>query len=158
MSPRSAGILLYRRREGRLEVLLAHPGGPWWRHKDLGAWGIPKGLIDDGEDPLDAARREFAEEMGFPPPEGPAIPLAPLRQRSGKLVLAWAIEGDCDAAAICSNSFAMEWPPRSGRMQDFPEIDRAGWFGIAEARERMLAGQRPFLDALERLQPPSSGG
>ena len=151
---RSAGILLYRRRAGRLEVLLAHPGGPWWRNKDAGAWGIPKGLIDAGEDPLAAARREFEEETGQPAPAGEAIALTPLRQASGKLVLAWALEGDCDTACIRSNDFPMEWPPRSGQVQQFPEIDRAEWFALDAAREKAIAGQRAFLDELERVIAP----
>lgn len=151
MGARSAGLLLYRRAGGGIEVFLAHPGGPWWRRKDLGAWGIPKGLVDDDEDPLAAARREFAEETGFPPPAGAARALTPRRQAGGKTVLAWAVEGDCDAGAVCSATFAMEWPPRSGRTRDFPEIDRAGWFALAEARARIVPGQRPFLDELEAM-------
>ena len=147
---RSAGILMYREREGRLEVLLGHPGGPYWRKKDEGAWGIPKGAVEEGEDTLAAARREFREEMGFEA-VGEVRELVPLRQASGKLVHAWAVEGDCDAASLRSNEFEMEWPPRSGRMQSYPEIDRAQWFAMDEARVRMLPGQRPFLDQLEAL-------
>lgn len=154
---RSAGILLHRRRAGMLEVLLAHPGGPWWRNRDEGAWGIPKGLIDDGEEPLAAARREFEEETGQPAPAGEALALTPLRQASGKLVLAWALEGECDAARIRSNTFPLEWPPRSGRVAQFPEIDRAAWFAMPEARLRIIAGQRPFLDELERRLAPAPG-
>lgn len=163
-SKRSAGILLYRRCGGGLEVLLAHPGGPFWKNRDDGAWGIPKGEIGEGEDPWLAARREFLEETGVTPGEE-AIELTPVRQKGGKLVHAWAIEGDCDAAAIVSNLFAMEWPPRSGRMAEFPEIDRAAWFGIERARAKILPGQLPLLDELAaRLsakdappRPPASG-
>jgi predicted NUDIX family NTP pyrophosphohydrolase len=147
---RSAGILLHRRREGRLEVLLVHPGGPFWKGRDEGAWSIPKGEYDEAEDALDAARREFTEETGFAV-EGPFVELAPVRQRSGKVVRAWAVEGDCDAAAIRSIAFSMEWPPRSGRMAEFPEVDRAGWFSIEEARAKILAAQAPLLDGLLRV-------
>jgi predicted NUDIX family NTP pyrophosphohydrolase len=146
----SAGILLYRRRPGGLEVLLAHPGGPYWARRDLGAWTIPKGEIGAGEDPLAAARREFAEETGVIP-DGPAIPLRSIRQRGGKVVQAWAIEGDCDANAIVSNRFAMEWPPRSGKTVEFPEVDRAAWFPLGEARRRILEAQAALLDELQLL-------
>jgi predicted NUDIX family NTP pyrophosphohydrolase len=147
----SAGILLFRRRPHGLEVLLAHPGGPYWRRKDAGAWTIPKGMVEEGEERLDAARREFTEELGFAPPEGVAAPLEPLRQPSRKLVHAWALEGDCDVERMRSILFEMEWPPGSGRMQSFPEVDRAGWFTLEQARAKMLKGQRPFLDQLEAL-------
>lgn len=150
---KSAGILLYRIREGRLEVLLGHPGGPFWRNRDLGAWTIPKGVIDEGEEPYAAARREFTEETGVVPGER-AVALTPRRQPSGKTIHVWAVEGDCDAAMVRSNAFAMEWPPRSGVMAEFPEIDRAGWFGLEEARRRILPGQAPFLDELESLRRP----
>ena len=146
---RSAGILLHRRREGRLEVLLVHPGGPFWANRDEGAWTIPKGEYEEGEDALDAARREFTEETGFAV-EGPFRELAPVRQRSGKIVRAWAVEGDCDVAAIRSNTFCMEWPPRSGRTAEFPEVDRGEWFTIEEARVKILAAQAPLLDELAR--------
>ena len=146
----SAGILMYRLREDRLEVLLAHPGGPYWTRRDLGSWTIPKGLVEEGEERLDAAWREFTEEMGFAP-VGEATLLEPVRQPSRKVIHAWAVEGDCDPAALDSNLFEMEWPPKSGRLQSFPEIDRAAWFPIEEARSRMLPGQLPFLDQLERL-------
>jgi predicted NUDIX family NTP pyrophosphohydrolase len=149
-SKRSAGILLFRGRGPALEVLLAHPGGPFWRARDAGVWTIPKGGIDDGEDPLDAARREFNEETGFIATP-PFLPLTPLRQRSGKTVLAWAAEGECDPARLTSLHFTMEWPPRSGQMQSFPEIDRAAWFAPDAARARILPGQQPFIDELERL-------
>ena len=150
MARKSAGIVLYRRRAGRVEVLLAHPGGPFWAKKDAGAWTIPKGEFDDTEDALAAAQREFLEEIGFAP-AGPFTALTPRRQPSGKTIHAWAAEGDCDAAAIRSNAFSMEWPPRSGKQQEFPEIDRAEWLAIPAAREKLLAGQRPFLDELEAL-------
>ena len=147
---RSAGILLYRTSSAGLEVLLAHPGGPFWRARDAGVWTIPKGGIDEGEEPLAAARREFNEETGFTA-EPPFIPLTPLKQRSGKLVIGWACAGDCDPAALSSLHFTMEWPPRSGRMQSYPEIDRAAWFALDEARKRILPGQLPFIDELERI-------
>lgn len=146
---RSAGILLHRRREERLEVLLVHPGGPFWANRDEGAWTIPKGEYDDGEDALDAARREFTEETGFAV-EGPFRELAPVRQRSGKVVRAWAVEGDCDVAAIRSNTFSMEWPPRSGRTAEFPEVDRGQWFTLDEARAKILPAQLPLLEELAR--------
>ena len=153
----SAGILLYRRRPRGPEVLLAHPGGPYWVKRDLGAWTIPKGEIAAGEDPLAAARREFAEETGSAA-DGSALPLTPIRQKGGKLVHAWAVEGDCDADAIRSNSFEMEWPPRSGRMAAFPEIDRAAWFTLEAAREKILPAQIPLLDELSRLLEPTREG
>lgn len=146
----SAGILLHRRRGGALEVFLVHPGGPFWAKKDHGAWSLPKGEFLEGEDPLDAAKREFAEETGFPV-EGAFRPLQPLRQPGGKTIHAWAVEGDCDAAQVRSNVFELEWPPKSGQRRTFPEVDRAAWFPIAEARERIIAGQAPFLDQLVAL-------
>ena len=145
---RSAGILLYRRGSRGLEVLLVHPGGPFWSKRDAGAWTIPKGEISEGEEPLAAARREFLEETGFEA-QGDAMALEPLRQKGGKWVHAWAVEGDCDAAAISSNTFSMEWPPRSGLQAEFPEVDRAAWFTPGEARGRILASQVPFIDELE---------
>jgi predicted NUDIX family NTP pyrophosphohydrolase len=145
---KSAGLLLFRGAGEALEVLLVHPGGPVWAKRDLGAWSIPKGECEDGEDPRAAARREFGEELGTPVPEGEALELGEIRQKAGKTVLAWAVAGDLDADAIYSNSFEMEWPPRSGRMQSFPEVDRAGWFGLAEARERINPAQ---VELLERL-------
>ena len=147
MAKRSAGILLYRKRGDSLEVFLAHPGGPFWARKDLGAWTIPKGEIDDGEDPLAAARREFEEEIGVAI-DGEFRELKPIRQKGGKLVLAWAVEGDCDPAALRSNLFSMEWPPKSGKQAEFPEVDRAAWFSLREARARILPSQLPLLDEL----------
>ena len=147
MAKRSAGILLHRRREGGLQVFLAHPGGPFWAKKDLGAWTIPKGEVGEGEDPLAAAKREFAEEIGVRL-EGEFTALAPIRQKSGKLVLAWAIEGDVDPEALRSNLFSMEWPPRSGQRAEFPEVDRAAWFDVDEAKRRILAAQVPLIEEL----------
>ena len=152
MPVRSAGILLYRRSAGALELLLVHPGGPYWARKDDGAWSIPKGEHADGEDPLDCARREFEEETGTAPPVGALVALGEVRQRSGKRVSAWAAEGDLDADAVRSNTFTVEWPPRSGRMQEFPEVDRAGWFTLDAARAKILAAQTPFLDRLVSLR------
>jgi predicted NUDIX family NTP pyrophosphohydrolase len=149
MPRHSAGILLYRRGpDGALEVLLVHPGGPLWARKDAGAWSIPKGEIDEGDDPEACARREFEEETGSPPPPGPLTELGRIRQRSGKLVDAWALAGDLDADAISSNLFELEWPPRSGQRRSFPEVDRAGWFSLEAAREKLNTGQHPFLDRL----------
>ena len=149
----SAGILLFRERAGRLEVLLAHPGGPYWAKKDAGAWTIPKGEIAEDEEPLAAAQREFEEETGARV-EGEPLPLTPRRQPGGKLVHAWAMRGDLDPAAVRSITFTMEWPPRSGRQQAFPEVDRAAWFRLPDARGKILKGQAPFLDELERLLGP----
>ncbi len=146
----SAGILLYRRRDSGIEVLLVHPGGPFWAKKDDGAWSIPKGEVDGDEALLDAARREFREETGFAV-DGSFRALPPVRQPGGKTVHAWAVEGDCDPSAVRSNRFTLEWPPRSGRMQDFPEVDRAGWFDLAAARRKLTRGQLPLLEALAML-------
>jgi predicted NUDIX family NTP pyrophosphohydrolase len=143
----SAGLLLYRRNGNGVEVLLGHPGGPFWRNKDLGSWSIPKGLIAEGEKPLAAARREFTEETGHRP-RGKSLPLGEARQPGGKLVQAWAVEGDWDAASLKSNMFEMEWPPRSGRRHSFPELDRAEWFDLAEAQAKILKGQAIFLTRL----------
>jgi predicted NUDIX family NTP pyrophosphohydrolase len=151
MTTISAGILLYRRTAGGIEVFLVHPGGPFWAGKDEAAWSIPKGVLDAGEASEDAARREFAEETGLAV-EAPLVPLGSFRQPGGKVVVAFAAEGDADPAAIRSNSFTMEWPPRSGREAAFPEIDRAAWFDLAAASRKIHKGQRPILDALaERL-------
>ena len=143
----SAGLVLFRGSAADLEVLLGHPGGPFWQNKDDGAWSIPKGLVGADEAPLSAARREFVEETGHDP-HGDFFPLGEARQPGGKVVQAWAIEGDWDPALIRSNTFEMEWPPCSGRRRTFPEIDRAAWFGIADARRRILKGQRVFIDRL----------
>src|SRR5947208_1255705 len=148
MPERSAGILLFRHRDTGLEILLVHPGGPFFARRDAGAWSVPKGLYEEGEEPLACARREFAEEIGSPCPDGPALELGDIRQRNGKRVTAWAVEGDLDADRITSNTFTLEWPPRSGRHQEFPEVDRAGWFGLGAAREKILAAQAPLLDRL----------
>ena len=147
MPQKSAGLLLYRRKGGAVEVLLVHPGGPFFSKKDDGAWTIPKGVCEPGEDALAAARREFKEETGMAP-AGEFIPLGKFRQSSSKIVLAWAVEGEFDATKLASNTFSLEWPPRSGRVREFPEIDRAGWFSPAEARRKILKGQAPILDAL----------
>ena len=144
MPQRSAGILLFRRGGDGLEVLLVHPGGPFFARKDDGSWSIPKGLYEDGEEPLAAARREFEEELGSPCPAGDALELGEIRQKNGKRVTAWAIEGDLDAASIVSNTFELEWPPRSGNLQTFPEVDRAAWFTLDAARTKILAAQAPF--------------
>jgi len=151
-SNRSAGLLLYRSRPSGLEVLLVHPGGPFWARKDDGAWSIPKGEIAEGEDALAAAIREFAEETGATP-QGDFLPLAPVRQPGGKTVHAWAVRSDFDASALKSNLFSMEWPPRSGRRQQFPEVDRAAWFALDIARVKILQGQVPLLDDLVRKIP-----
>jgi predicted NUDIX family NTP pyrophosphohydrolase len=144
---RSAGVLLYRLRNGEAEVLLVHPGGPFWAKKDAGAWSVPKGLIDAGEDALAAARREFAEETGMKP-QGDAILLGDFSYISGKIVTVFALRGDFEPAALRSNTFTMEWPPRSGRTGEFPEVDRAAWFPLAAATEKIIKGQRPALAAL----------
>ena len=144
---RSAGILLYRRTPG-IEVLLVHPGGPFWAKKDLGAWSIPKGEHEEGEDAQACAIREFTEETGSAPMPGELDDLGSIKQKAGKVVQAWALEGDLDAAGVRSNTFSMQWPPRSGRMQDFPEVDRAEWFSLEAARERINPAQAAFLDRL----------
>jgi predicted NUDIX family NTP pyrophosphohydrolase len=146
---------MYRGCTQSLEVLLVHPGGPFWRSKDDGAWSIPKGEIDAGETPEDVARREFMEELGSAP-IGPFRPLGEIRQRGGKRVTAFAVKGDLDVSTVASNSFEMEWPPRSGRTQTFPEVDRAEWFTLSVARTKILEGQRPLLDRLEKLAPDDS--
>lgn len=147
MAKRSAGLLMFRRGRGIAEVLLVHPGGPFWAKKDDGAWSIPKGLYEEGEDPLAAAQREFAEETGQLP-AGPFIELGVFRQPSGKHVSAWAFEGEFDLASFTSNMFAMEWPPKSGRLAEFPEADRAGWFTLKEAFRKITKGQLPILNGL----------
>jgi predicted NUDIX family NTP pyrophosphohydrolase len=150
MAKQSAGVLMYRRRADRVEVFLIHPGGPFWSKKDEGAWCIPKGEFTAEEPPLDAAKREFQEETGFPV-SGNLIPLNPIRQAGGKIVYAWVIEGDCDPAAIKSNPFTMEWPLHSGLLKTFPEADHAAWFTLEQAETKMLRSQRPLLDQLRRL-------
>ena len=150
MSKKSAGLLLYREVLGRLEVLLCHPGGPFWAKRDQGAWSIPKGEFEDGEEPLSAAKREFTEETGFTATCGEILLLEPVRQPGGKLVYAWAVRCDLDPSSLKSNTFSLEWPPKSGRYQQFPEVDRAAWLGIEEASHKMLKGQLPFLVELQR--------
>ena len=157
MPARSAGILLHRRRGSRLEVLLVHPGGPRWADRDVGAWSVPKGEYPADEDPLAAARREFEEELGSPAPTETARELGEVRQRSGKRVVAWALEGDLDATAAHSNTFEMEWPPRSGRRIEVPEVDRAEWFTLEEARRRLNPAQVAFVDRLEQLLAGAGG-
>ncbi len=148
----SAGLLPFRRAKGTAEVFLVHPGGPFWARKDEGAWSIPKGEFAEDEDPLEAARREFAEETGFAL-QGEFVPLGELKQAGGKRVTAWAVETTFDAAAMRSNLFSMEWPPKSGKMREFPEVDRGGWFLPEEATRKILKSQAPFLEALwERLR------
>jgi predicted NUDIX family NTP pyrophosphohydrolase len=144
----SAGLLLYRVRDDVVEVLIGHPGGPFWARKDDGAWSIPKGEYTQGEDPWAAAQREFEEEIGLPPPVGPRIEFAPLKQPSGKTITAFAVLGDLDLADAHSNTFDLEWPRGSGRIQAFPEIDRVDWFSVARARIKLLTGHHPFLDQL----------
>jgi len=146
----SAGLLMYRATSGTLEVLLVHPGGPFWASKDRGAWSIPKGEYLAHEDPLDAAVREFQEETGWLP-RGPFRPLSPVTYASGKVISAWAVEGDCDPALLRSNTFSLEWPRGSGRLREFPEVDRGAWFDLPEARRRITPGQAPLLDELEAL-------
>jgi predicted NUDIX family NTP pyrophosphohydrolase len=153
MPKQSAGLLIFRRRESRVEVFLVHPGGPFWAKKDLGAWTIPKGEYSDGEHALAAAIREFTEETGFTLPQADPdafLDLGTIKQAGGKLVSVWALGGDCDPSALVSNTFELEWPPRSRRMAEFPEVDRAAWFSIAEAREHILKSQEPLLDLLEQ--------
>lgn len=150
MAKTSAGLLMYRRRKEVLEVFLVHPGGPFWNKKDLGAWSIPKGEYRPDEDPLSAAKREFTEETGLQPGKE-FIELTPVKQAGGKVVRAWAFEGEADPTAIMSNNFSLEWPPRSGQQQTFPEVDRAAWFSLEEAKERILKGQVSLLVELQRL-------
>jgi predicted NUDIX family NTP pyrophosphohydrolase len=157
MAKISAGILLFRKTPAGVEVMLVHPGGPFWAKKDAGAWSIPKGLADEGEDLLEAAKREFLEETGRAA-DGDLLDLGAHRQPGGKTVVAWALEGDFDPAALRSNTFALEWPPRSGRMAEFPEVDKAGWFSLDEALEKATKGQRPIIAALvERLDAEPRG-
>jgi predicted NUDIX family NTP pyrophosphohydrolase len=148
MAKLSAGLLLYRITDGVVEVLIGHPGGPFWARKDEGAWSIPKGEYLDGDDPWTAARREFEEELGKPAPAGPRIEFAPLKQPSGKIVTIFAVRGDLDLDGTFSNTFTLEWPKGSGNINEYPEIDRVGWFPVSEARSKLLTGQRPVLDLL----------
>jgi predicted NUDIX family NTP pyrophosphohydrolase len=144
----SAGLVVFRERDGVLQVLLAHMGGPYWARKDAGAWSIPKGELEEGEDPLAGARREYGEELGRPPPDGAVIELGEVRQRGGKRVVAFAVEGDFDPAQLRPGTFELEWPPRSGRRQAFPEVDRVAWFDLATATGKLVRGQVPLLDRL----------
>jgi predicted NUDIX family NTP pyrophosphohydrolase len=150
--------LLWRRRNGLIEVLLGHPGGPFFAKKDADAWSVLKGEFDPSEDPVAVARREFEEETGLAAPDGPLLELGQVRQRGGKVVTAWAIEGDLDPEAAVSNTFEMEWPPRSGKRQTFPEIDRVGWFDVPSARNKIKSAQIPFLDRLERSEATDQRG
>lgn len=150
MSKISAGLVMFRNHDSDIQVLLVHPGGPIWANRDFAAWSIPKGLIDNGEGALDAAQREFEEETGIKP-SGQFTPLKPVIYTSGKTVQAWAFEGDCDASAIRSNCFSMEWPPGSGEFREFPEVDRAAWFSMKDAKIRIHKGQLPLLNELERI-------
>jgi predicted NUDIX family NTP pyrophosphohydrolase len=146
---RSAGLVVYRRGAGGVEVLLGHMGGPFWSRKDAGAWTIPKGEYEPDEEPEAAARREFTEELGLPPPDGDLLDLGEVRQSGGKTVLAWAVEGEVDPAAVVPGTFGMEWPRGSGRIQEYPELDRVAWFGLDAARTKVVSAQRAFLDRLE---------
>jgi predicted NUDIX family NTP pyrophosphohydrolase len=151
VSKRSAGILLYRRQGAQAEVLLVHPGGPFWSKKDLGAWFIPKGELEGDEQPLAAARREFHEEVGSEPPSGEPLELGCVKNKSGKLIFAWALEGDLDLTTFKSNTFSLEWPPRSGRVQEFPEVDRVGFFSLVEAAVKLHSAELPLLERLVTL-------
>jgi predicted NUDIX family NTP pyrophosphohydrolase len=150
MPKQSAGLLLFRVVAGNLEVLLVHPGGPFWAKKDDGSWSIPKGELSEGEDPFEAAIREFKEELGSSV-IGKAIPLKPLRQPSGKIIYAWGVNGDFDTTTLKSNTFSIEWPPKSGQQREFPEVDRAAWFEIEEAKRKIHQGQVPLMEELERM-------
>jgi predicted NUDIX family NTP pyrophosphohydrolase len=152
MKKLSAGLLLFRKRDELFQFFLVHPGGPFWARKDLQSWSIPKGEYPEGADPMSTAFREFEEEIGIPPePQGGLLPLGEVRQPGGKVVTAWAYEGNCDETSIRSNTFALEWPKGSGQMREFPEVDRAGWFGIDDARRKILKGQLPLLDRLAAI-------
>ncbi|MFW6081295.1 MAG: NUDIX domain-containing protein [Desulfosalsimonas sp.] len=152
MTPTSAGLLMYRKKQGRVQVLLVHPGGPFWKNKDAGAWSIPKGEYDpQREEPMAAARREFEEELGFPPFMENPVELGEIRLKSGKRIRAWAFEGDCDPAAVRCNTFSMQWPPKSTVIKEFYEVDRAEWFDLDRARDKINPGQAGFVDALENI-------
>jgi predicted NUDIX family NTP pyrophosphohydrolase len=148
----SAGLLVYKYHNDELKVLLVHPGGPFWAKKDMASWSIPKGEYREGEDPLEVAYREFKEETGQKPPKGKPLELGSIKQPSGKLITTWAIKGDIDVSNVESNYFEMEWPPRSGQIQKFPEIDKAEWFDLKTARLKILPGQKSFLEKLAALQ------
>ncbi|MGZ4283801.1 MAG: NUDIX domain-containing protein [Solirubrobacteraceae bacterium] len=148
---RSAGLLVHRQRGSQLEVLLVHPGGPMWAKRDAGAWSIPKGEYESDEDPLAAAKREFEEELGTVAPDGPVIDLGEIKQKGGKIVSAWAVAGDVDVTEITSNTLEVQWPPRSGKMLEIPEVDRAEWFGLHAAREKINAAQAELLDRLTEI-------
>ena len=148
MKKQSAGILLYKKTETNIEVLLAHPGGPYWAKKDSGSWSIPKGEFEDSEQPLDAAKREFSEELGMILPEGELHALGEVKQKSGKVIYAWASEADLDVTTVKSNSFEVEWPPKSGQMQQFPEVDKVAWFSLKAALKKIVPGQAVFLERL----------
>jgi predicted NUDIX family NTP pyrophosphohydrolase len=148
MKKHSAGIIVFRRSGPEVEVLLGHMGSPWWVKKDIGAWSIPKGLIEEGEDPLDTAKREFSEELGLEIPDAELIQLGSIEQPNNKTVSAWAVEGDMDVGEIQSNTLKVEWPPRSGQMQDFPEIDKAGWFSLPDAAQKAVQGQSQLFERL----------
>lgn len=152
----SAGLIVFRERDGELEVLLGHMGGPFWARKDDGAWSIPKGELDEGEAPADAARREFHEELGHPPPEGELLQLGEIRQQAGKVVIAFAVEGDFDPEQIRPGTFEMQWPPRSGRLRSFAEIDRVAWFDVESARRKVVQGQVALLDRLAEQRGPDA--
>jgi predicted NUDIX family NTP pyrophosphohydrolase len=157
MTKKSAGLVLYRFKDSQLEVFLVHPGGPFWSKKDEGAWSIPKGEYEEGEDPFEVAKREFKEETGYEA-SGDFISLSPLKQPSRKIIIAWALEGDCDADKIKSNTFTMEWPPLSGKCAKFPEVDRAGWFSISVAKIKLLKGHVGFVEQLcEKVGYDSNG-
>jgi predicted NUDIX family NTP pyrophosphohydrolase len=151
MAKQSAGILMYRRKGNAMEFLLVHPGGPFWANKDQGAWSIPKGEYDDGEDALSAAKREFGEELGRPPPARPYLDLGSFKQKSRKVITTFAVEGDFDPLTLTSNWFELEWPPKSGRKATFPEVDRAEWFALAEGRAKIQSGQVHFIDRLVEI-------
>jgi predicted NUDIX family NTP pyrophosphohydrolase len=147
----SAGLVVYRVQSGKLELLLVHPGGPFWQNRDDGAWSVPKGEVGENEDGSDVAQREFEEELGVKPPQTELRSLGSIRQAGGKTVHAWALRGDLDVTQIRSNTFEMEWPPRSGKMRQFPEVDRAGWFEATVARSKLIPAQREFIDRLEAM-------
>ena len=149
MAAESAGLILYRQQDGKVEVLLVHPGGPFWQKRDEGVWSIPKGELAGTEAAIDVARREFHEELGTPPPGGQGTPLGTVRQAGGKIVHAWAVPGDLDVTRTTSNTFELEWPPRSAKRQTFPEVDRAAWFDLDTARRKLIPAQRAFIDRLE---------